>query len=289
MAGRIGKRSALLMALVGITGLVALECKKNVVSGVSDDTEIAGYIKHMAPAQDLFRADRLAFNGTWSIPGSGVTFHDSVLSQTRNIVVIKGQTKQYYGVLDSVYEAWATIADHWVVRETRTTDSGSVSKDIPIDLVRYGFFLKLGTDGQEYLGWVLRGYSQSPSVPSTGVGVTALAGTVTPAGSYYHEAQDSLLMAFDAKYVYLEDLAIVTKGARLALEVSREYPPLIAGVSDAGLYSRLMDQVDSTTAVDTVNILGPSSVRAYDYLLLHYVNPSTGLQSPMALLPYRLR
>jgi hypothetical protein len=286
MTGRTLRRTALLFSAIGIIALLTLQCKKTTVSGVSDETEIESYIQHLAPAQDVFRADRFAFTGTWSIPGSGVTYYDTVLSTSRAIKVYTADTVTYPN-LGPIREAIAIVTDGFTIRETRTADS-TVTTDFTLSIARYGFFLKLGSDGTEYLGWVLYGYAQSPSY--LGVDITALSGSITTGGAFNQSPRNPTLEALSPHYMRLEDFKTVTKGARLQLSALRSYPPMLAGVDDAGLYHRLMHQVDSTHTLDTVSILGTSSVRAYDYILLHYVTPENGLQSaPMALIPLRLR
>jgi len=162
--------SLLLLSLV----VVVTGCEEEDVPFVVDDEEIARYINNSEDARGLFRVDGIYPAQPYTMPfDPGAGYIDVIDSTAREIdidahvdTVRKFQTAdgfvEYYRLIDAfpspIGEKWhaeAIVDDFFYGRRLRIEGTDTTAVPFTRVLTRYGFFLKLGSDQQEYFGWKL--------------------------------------------------------------------------------------------------------------------------------------
>lgn len=148
---------------------------------ISDDNEILAYIAHSNDAVELFRTNGL-FNGeAYTIPGDeGAIYADFLDSVNRDVdieLTPAGTIMDYssYGSgISRTKDAEVRVVDQFYVTTRRSTDTTETSA-VRI-LIRYGLFLKRGSDAEQYVGWQLFAYNGGGPLPSASLTITAIGG-----------------------------------------------------------------------------------------------------------------
>ena len=260
------KRGAITAIILAAAGAVLLECKSKNVPFVSDTDQIVSYMSTSEDAIELFRGDGIIARGPYHIPGKSTIVRDSLLNHTRTISAVASGGTEDYGYLGFLREGLATVTDGYSIREFRTDSSGTSSKDNSLGLVRYGFFLKLGSDFQPYVGWVLYGYAQL-AIPS-GVTVTPL-GSVPFAGDSRIYLQQPKGGVSGPSYVKLTDLGVVSPGSRMEIRAAAAIPALLTVAQDSGNFNQSMKVLDPSTCIDTVGTRSAAG-QTFDLASLRY-------------------
>ncbi len=281
------KYGAVMALLLGVAGALMLECKSKNVPFINDKDQIISYMSTSSDALALFRGDGIFPRGAFRIPGTTAVKRDSILSHTRAIDAVVGSQVDY-GYLGFLAEALATVTDKFSVREFRTDTSGTTSLDFTTQLVRYGFFLKLGSDYEPYVGWTLYGYAQG-QVPS-GVTVTPL-GSASFAGDGRLYNQSSKGGVVSPAFVKLGDLGSVAAGSQVEIRAGASFPPLLSILQDSGYFNQCMQTIDAFTCIDTVGTRSASG-QLFGFAALRYlVRGSDTVSTALSpnIVPFRVR
>jgi len=157
-------------------------CSEIDIAVVVDQEEIMRYVNESDVGLELFPNTNLINNAPYELAfDSGAVFRDVVDSVKRSITVdittnrLENNFMNYYeniGVdtfvtfmqdFGSPYflsnDAEVTVEDKYYISTTRSMDGGTDTSHHTRTVKQYGYFLKLGGDGQAFRGWLLIGYS----------------------------------------------------------------------------------------------------------------------------------
>jgi len=132
---------------------------------VVDEDELIRYVQEVAEARELFRTSNLIRTDPYTVPFDNGTWSDSLISRNRDyfvsLVTDKNSANYYanYGNLGMLREALIKVTDSLLIQTTREYVDTTVVDTSYRDLTRYAFFLKLGDDAKDYVGWSLWGYN----------------------------------------------------------------------------------------------------------------------------------
>lgn len=281
--------------IFGFAGALLLECTPKDVPYVNDKDQITAYLNGSPDARQLFRSDNLIWTTPYQIPGISATYRDSVLSYNRQISVQLGNSEDY-GYLGNLTEALAIVSDNYTVLTTKTDSSGSSSNQTARAITRYGVFLKLGSDNEPYVGWVLylfNGFRGSLTAdPNVSIKIAVSGVFNSPADSriYVDTTKDVNLTTM--RFVKLSNMSKVAKGSQLIVEVNTTgvatpVVPLLAAVQDAGVHYRVMPANGPGDWVDTVQTQ-TSAAQLFDVAVVQFFNKTTaGAALTPITIPYR--
>lgn len=252
----------LLIAALAIISLWS--CDERDVPFVVDEDEIIRYINEVPQARELFRTANLITDDPYTVPFDSGTYTDSLLSKSRSYIIdlITDKNSNYYyvdyGNLGLLREAVVLVIDSFEVQTTRQYTASTVVDTSYRELARYAFFLKLGDDSKDYVGWLLWGYNGLGDInpPVTVEAQRYDLSTFRGDLAMYLERpkNDSLSNMY---YVKLVDIDSVLVGSRLRFTVERlsNNPAtytLISDYSTEGAFMERMVQADSPD-VDTLS------------------------------------
>ncbi|HUV31131.1 MAG TPA: hypothetical protein VMY05_08605 [Acidobacteriota bacterium] len=308
-------RYAVILAIAIFAGMSG--CGEKDVPFVIDADEVAAYVQQSPEAGELFRTGGLFPTEPYVVGHQdSATYRDRILSHKRTIDVglvplrlpdgsPRPEEDVYadYGLLGRLREAWATVTDEFSIETTRAFAAETLVDTSDREFVRYGFFLKLGSDAQDYVGWKLYGYNGLGSVNAPlYVSITAPSGdrdtSFTGNLNLYTNRSLTVSAAFGVRdYVKLEDivqinnggvLSVVTQWAGSVTSAKRDYP-LIAADSQEGFRTQTLDQVQQSRdsysgSVDTRN----GSKARYGFLFFQSIHDDEFFPTRRWCVPYRL-
>lgn len=216
------------MTVVGVALVLALgSCSKRDVPPASDSDALIDNISTAYECTELFATDSLINPHRYQIFGDAAWYRDSVLSVTRRIDLALTDTTIEYPSYGWVREAVARVSDLFEVSRLRmASDTTEVIQDRT--LVRHGHFLKLGSDNQEYLGWLLWGFDGvGVTEPPLQVTVNGPGGVVIPAGrALYTEPSVSGIFDPNLRFVRIRELDTLDNGSRVIISGAAPGAPI---------------------------------------------------------------
>ncbi|MFZ1683425.1 MAG: hypothetical protein WAU88_04760 [Candidatus Zixiibacteriota bacterium] len=292
-----GWKVPVVVVLIGGTLLWA-GCKEKNVPFAVDKDELIAYISSSPDAADLFRSSNLFGKGPYHLPGTSATYRDSVVSNSRQVLTQIGTAEIDHGSYGDLREAVLIVEDDFLIHTTKINGVDTTSTQYHRLLRRYGYFWKVGTDAQPFLGWTLWGFNgfrgNSVSDPNLDIDLVGLGSFVSPADKrlYVDSLKDQSLVA--PHFVNLRTLPLVERGSLLQVklafpEVGSVAIPRLQALMDSGSYNQLMFQVDSTHWQDTVQTL-VNTTKGFDFLQIHFTNKNIG--NPIlssVFIPYRVK
>ena len=269
----VGK--SVLVLLIAALAIISLwSCGERDVPFVVDEDEIIRYINEVPQARELFRTANLITADPYTVPFDSGTYTDSLLGKSRSYIIdlITDENSKYYyvdyGTLGLLREAVVLVIDSFEVQTTRQYTASTVVDTSYRELARYGFFLKLGADSKDYVGWLLWGYNGLGDInpPVTVEAQRYDFSTFRGDLAMYLERpkNDSLSNMY---YVKLVDIDSVLVGSRLRFTVERlsNNPATYTLVSDYGTegpFMARMIEADSPD-VDTLSYKTESAADRY--------------------------
>jgi hypothetical protein len=292
-----GLKVPVVVVLIGGTLLWA-GCKEKNVPFAVDKDELIAYIGGSADAVDLFRTSNLFGKGPYHLPGTSATYRDSVVSNNRQILTQIGTAELDHGSYGDLREAVLIVEDDFLIHTTKINGVDTTSIEYHRLLRRYGYFWKVGSDAQPYLGWTLWGFNgfrgASVSDPGVTIDLVGLGSFVNPADSrlYHDTLKDNSLVA--PPFVNIRTLPLSERGGLLQVklkfaDIGSLALPRMQALMDSGNYNQFMFQVDSTRWEDTVQTL-VSTTKSFDFIQLQFTNKNT--EKPIlssVFIPYRVK
>jgi hypothetical protein len=274
-------------------------CSEKDVPYVIDEDEIARYLAEDSEARELFRSDNLIISAPYRTPLDDATYYDSLMSQDREMLFVVMDSTVDYAELGWLREAMVFVNDKFQVRTLRISGEDTTEYDHQRLLSRTAFFLKLGDDAHDYVGWKLWGLGK-PKGYAPPVSVT-----VTPDSGFPYAGDTSLYVdtpyavhrradsAF--KYVKLSDIQYVPKGSRLIVTTEHDYPGsdprryyhLISAAEDSGFMTRPMTQIDRLHYIDTIKTPDTNKVQFNIVMMQSFVDTTFQLYKAW-IFPYRV-
>ncbi len=255
-------------ALVVGVGVILCGCEEKDITIVVDEDEVIRYVTETTECLELFSTSGLINSDPYTVPFDNAVYTDSILTikssyqaflvplkvqkPGTNDTVANSDTALYqdYGNYGKLREALVEVTDEFHVQTTRTYADSTAVDSAWREITRYGFFLKLGDDGHEYLGWLLWGYNGAGSaynVPPFVVRLEKWDGSEFSGdySMYQDLPKSSELYIPRIPYVRLIELDTVVVRSRLTVSVERsESAPgsfqLISGVDTSGYFMRNM-------------------------------------------------
>jgi hypothetical protein len=243
------KRLTLIILLVAVAGLLGLfGCKERFVPFVNDANEIQRYLDSTRIAQDLFRWDSLILPTPYTLPFSSALWHDTILRHERKTIVkIDDSLTDFGNPIGKHLAGYVRVEDIFTVRTWRTYLADTNYIDNDRHLVRRGWFIKLGSDLEPYVGWVLWTYSGGDGTSTLRVHTT-----MKQPGEVEHSVDQ-----FDSIRVHYMDSC--ADGATWILNTSSNVASsqpqpavVLTAATDAGFIQRSMHQIDRQHYTDTL-------------------------------------
>ncbi|MBD3257913.1 hypothetical protein GF377_05735 [candidate division GN15 bacterium] len=302
---RSSKRfSAVLPALLATAwlALVLAACSEKDVPFVVDEDELIRYIEEDDIARELFSTAGLVDTASYTMPYDNAVYRDSLLALERTylISVLPPEPESLwadYGVLGMVREGGVVVRDRVTLQTTR--DYGdSIRVDTTLrQIKRYGFFLKLGDDSEDYVGWLLWGFNGIGSyLPQAETRVELFDGSSFSGDlSLYRDIADKLVVpdtSCSQYFLKLSDVTQVPTGSRLVVQLS-ESPSqpdpssyVLAGRDTAGTFWRPMDRTNEIS-VDTVRT-PRTNPPTYNLLMVHEFDDDDFRYRGSWCIPYKM-
>jgi len=243
------KRFAFVIFLMLAAGLVgSFGCKEKPVPYVIDANEIQRYIDSTQIGRDLFRWDSLILPTPYALPFSSALWHDTVLRHERTVIIDVDDTASDFGnPIGWKFAAYARVIDRYTVRTWRTYLADTNYLDNDRSLVRQGVFIKLGSDFEPYVGWVLWTFAGDDVSPVLRVNVTMK----QPGGIEHSVSQTGL-----TRVQFMDSCA---DGATWILNTTSVIPSsqgqpavVLTAATDSGFVQKIMKRIDIQHYTDTV-------------------------------------
>jgi hypothetical protein len=277
-----------------LLAILAPGCKEKDVPYVVDENEVERYILETEQGQELFRTTGIVVTDPYTLPADSATYRDSVLSHTRLMTITLSDGLWEYSGLGVLREGLARVIDTFVVQSRRIKGIDTTITSNKRGFVRYGYFLKLGNDAQEYVGWVLYGFNGfgSPSADELNIKLAwpGQAPTNLDNSLYTFILKDSLLKQLGPAYIRLTDLKTATKNINMTAEIRNRFRPVMT--LEAANNSWVNSAMSSTATVNLYRdtLLIPTTAnRLYNLIVLHMLGDSTSRTGRTGVfIPYRL-
>lgn len=162
----------IVLVLSAAISLQMLGCEKEELYTLSQEEEIERFIDDSDVGKSFFAKSQFVDSVTFAFPDDDAVYMQTFDSLKRNYAqtylgkLIELETGEYYF-------SNTTVTD-WLYYSLHKEVSGEIS-DYPLSarLRRFGFLVKLGSNGQAFSGWLLQGYADT----ATALNVQTLDGT----------------------------------------------------------------------------------------------------------------
>jgi hypothetical protein len=254
-------RSARCLGLV-LFVLALAGCGEKEVPYVVDADEIIRYVAETTEGKQLFAWENFILPTPYEVPSDSAVYRDSLIAHTRGFkaYVLPVEPKEKYadwGPLGMLREAMVLVLDTFQIQTTRQYASDTLIDTSWRSLGRLAFFLKLGDDDEEYVGWVMWGYNGSAdAVPDAVVRVRLYDNSEFSADGSMYEDRNWSNLGDTVRFVRVDELNQIVVGSRVVIKISRDpaKPPvwhLISGMDTSGVFMRPMVTRD-TLSIDTI-------------------------------------
>jgi len=297
-----------LLASVMLVPLIG--CSEKDIPVIVDEDEILRYMDNKVIALELFRINGLHRPVTYTVPFDDATYHDSVIGhgRSREISLLPLKVKNYngdsvlneaafadYGIYGSrVREAVVWIHDDFDIEVTRTYPDRTLIDTVREGLTRGAFFLKLGDDSREYVGWLLWGFAGFRTESGLGVTLETSSGNDFRGDlAYFPDAPKTSVSSI--RYVRLTNMDTVHPGDTLLVETYKttnetQLPTtqLITDYGADGIFSAVAYRHEEVEFGDSVSYETPNpNPRLYNLLHIQKINPNDPTRRSSFVVPYR--
>jgi hypothetical protein len=293
---------------LGLAALMLLSgCSDKEVPVIVDEDEIVKYLGSVSAAKEFLRVTDLFNTTPYTVPFDSAIVTDRVLGRERTIdidlVPLKvlnshgdsvandpGRVYADYGYLGKVRESMVRVYDRFTLEVTRAYTVDTLTDTVDVDLLRYAFFLKLGSDSKPYVGWVLWGVNGIGLAAVPSVTVERSTGGEFRGDFNLYDQYPKTLGAVG--YVKLVDIDTVAQGSRLLVSTTRSglgtpTYQLISDRAESGAFTGLMIRYDSTLYIDSLSYQTPSTnPRYYNEFLVQMISETTFPRRTVFVVPY---
>ena len=231
-------------------------CEKEIdVPYLDDDEEITRYITNDDVGKLFFSQENLVPDKPYYFPRDTLGYYVDIQDSVKREVIAYFPLKELgAGYSDPVQDfgppfglsqdAEVEVRDRVYCKTIRVegNDTTITNAFISRDFIRYGYFMKLGNDGQKFSGWILRGFNgtegdgiyqfnqslishENSTVFSADI--DHYESTIIPGGDYTTEAGFKLLNGDPLLYALIER---VTPGERLKVRYRATYSNILLTV-----------------------------------------------------------
>jgi len=311
---------ATLVIMIGSL-VVHLGCEEEDVPYVIDEDEIRAYVQNSPEARQLFRSAGLYPADPYEVlllNGDTAVYCDSILGHEQRIdpvdmvpLRIPNYNTPYeydsirtpdsilladYGSLGRFREAVATVQDMFTVKTVRILPGDTLVDTTNRTLTRYAFFLKLGDDSKNYVGWVLWGYNGlgTLNAPLKVTVRTSDMQTYTGDLALYDQLPKSRHNAVPkVPFIKLIDIPLIENGSALSLTTDwagtgNKYDyPLVAADGDGGYIMTSLQRLTREKYTGEVDTRNGTSNR-YGFIFLQSFHDDEFFHTRSWCVPYRL-
>jgi len=260
---RLSVRSLIALLLLAAAPLLT-SCGEKDVPYIIDAEEITRFINEDVRAVGLFEWQTMFVPDPYTVPFDSGIYRDSVLKHQRSIdveVSSDPDAKVDWGALGELRQAYAGVDDVFDIQRTRVYTDTTIVDTVQRLVVRWGFFLKLGDDAEDYAGWMLWGFRGLQEGSDVGLGTVRV-------GLYDGTSFAGDLSAFldrppseglpGIEYARLDEMPEVVMGSRVVVEVTRSAGStptyhLLSGLDTSGAFQHEMLRLD-TLSLDTIRV-----------------------------------
>lgn len=269
----------LVLALICIPAALAFlsgsSCQERDVPVVNDEEEITAYLENSEEGRELFGATDVITQEIYTLPGDPYPRKDSVASRTRTYTFSLAADAREFSGFGIVKYGEVQVNDVLIILQTIYYGDSTITRNESRRINRSGFLLKLGSDFDPYLGWLLWGFNGHGK------------GTVTPlrvdarytrqdnqSASFYGDSYDPFpplltnldTLMFQGRYHELRDLPNFAPGSPLILSTEQantstglRYVQLLTADRASGKRMQPMNQLDDLHAIDTIATPNPNT------------------------------
>lgn len=275
------KRFIAILASVLVWAALISGCKEKFVPHVIDKDEILRYINESEVGRDLFRWDSLIVPVDYRLPSTPETLRDSVLSHSRtSIIQVLDSAIDYGTPIGRKLTANATIIDVFTVRTRRVSADSTYYSEADRSLTRKGVFLKMGSDYEPYVGWLLWSFQGSDGI----LRVTTTA--KVPGGTAFGVDQDRLVRLTDIK-TYDDGATLILGTTSQSSDVLRQPTLLLSAASMSGFMQRPMKKIDREHYTDTLKT-PVGNPRVWNIIFLQTFHDNEFFFTGGFCIPYRI-
>ena len=283
-----------ILLLVSAISLLVVGCSEKDVPYVVDEDELTRYLTETADGKELFAVNGVISSDPYGFPFDDGVYVDSVIDHERSYNYLIAGTKESdladYGYLGLLREAAVYVTDEYTIQTTKTFP-GTTDVDTTVrSLTRMGFFLKLGSDAEDYVGWLLWGFSGIDGAAPTAVARVERFDNSFFSGDLSAYTDHAKRIPVD-EFRRVANLDTVVVGSRLVLKLTQAsstvHPAVyvLSGTDTSGVFQREMHVAD-TLSFDTIRTVKVNPPY-YEMLYIHEFNNSQFTYRRSWCIPYR--
>ncbi len=163
------KRLLIVPALCAAAVIALPGCDEEEVFTVSQEEELERFITDSEEGRELFRIHDLVAAGSYTYPNNDTVYTDSLISSSRNIVVMASRDSLIDLDVGTYFYGVVTVRDEIIGRTRKEAGGQTVEHNFDADIERRAFMIKLGDNSQAYAGWVMYGYDGGYPIPAVKV------------------------------------------------------------------------------------------------------------------------
>lgn len=269
------------LALIFVVLTVGYGCKEKFVPYVVDKDEIQRYLDSTEIGRDLFRWDSLIVPMDYTLPFGSATWRDTVLSHERLTMIDVAKEPTDFGTpIGLKRTADISVTDIFGVRTRRiyTTDTNYIDADRIV--VRQAKFLKLGSDLEPYVGWVLWSYRGATDPPR----VSTL--MKLPNQTAFAVDQDRLVKLTDIK-TFTDGATLILNTTSIIQDTLRQPTLVLTAATDGGFVQRNMIEIDRRHYTDTLKTPTNNS-RLWNLIFIQTFHDNEFFFTGGYCIPYRI-
>jgi hypothetical protein len=269
----------LVLILVVLT--VGYGCKEKFVPYVVDKDEIQRYLDSTEIGRDLFRWDSLIIPMDYALPFGSATWRDTVLSHERLTTInIASEPTDFGTPIGIKRTADIKVTDIFGVRTRRiyATDTTYIDADRIVN--RQAMFIKLGSDLEPYVGWVLWKYRGSTD-PLRVLTLIKLPNQTASAVD-----QDQLVKLTDIK-TFTDGVTLILNTTSIIHDTLRQPMLLLTAATDGGFVQRNMTKIDRQHYTDTLKTPTNNS-RLWNLIFIQTFHDNEFFFTGGFFIPYRI-
>jgi hypothetical protein len=274
----------IVLILIGCSAslLNVLGCKEKDVPYVVDTDEILRYLDSTEVGQDLFRWDSLIVPADYTMPFSAAIFRDSVIGHERVTQIDSAQPIDYNTPIGVKLTSEIRITDKFTVRTRKILGVDTTYIEADRTLNRDGTMIKLGSDAEPYVGWVLWTYA------GRRIGAALLLQTVMKkAGGTAFGVDQTALKRLTVIDTFTDGVTLILNTTSTSTDTIRQPTLLLSAATDGGFMQRNMKKIDRKHYTDTLKT-PTDNPRLWNLIFIQTFNDNEFFYTGSYCIPYRI-